>query len=264
MAVDLCTVNLDGETTISRPDVDGGEGVALSPDRTAAAFIEDGALNLIDIDGENEVVTRVEGRSPEWLNDHAVGLVTPDGRGLVSVDTTTFAAETLMDASVLPDEMQGAVIESFAVAYDGERIVAALYDDVDPPGDDDRDRFGLGDLDLRNGLMSLRLGPSTGSIGHPDWSPDGRLLVTIDLDLHLVDLATGQTTLVSPPQFHGTSPTWSADGSRIAWLANGVGGPEGPAVLAYLDVADLPDADPTPIVGNRGAPLDRLPAFPDW
>lgn len=39
------------------------------------------------------------------------------------------------------------------------------------------------------------------SFSHPDWSPDGRLAIILQLDVYLVDPDTGETELVSPEQF---------------------------------------------------------------
>ncbi len=98
----------------------------------------------------------------------------------------------------------------------GDRLVASLFLDHAPSGYDDGDQFALADLDLDSGVVSLLLGPSTTRIEDTDWSPDEHLVVAMDNDLYLVDPATANTTLISPGQFVAATPTWSADGGRIA------------------------------------------------
>jgi hypothetical protein len=68
-----------------------------------------------------------------------------------------------------------------------------------------------------------------------------------------------------------SQPSWSADGDQLAWLADGVGGPDGPSILYVADVALDVDsaggvrvAEPRVIVGSRGEPFHEHPVFADW
>ena len=78
----------------------------------------------------------------------------------------------------------------------------------------------------------------------PSWSPDGRRVVVSDArGLAVVDVATGaRSTLIRPVRGVGlASPSWSADGTRIAYVEHGPGG----AVLVIVRSDD-------------GSPVDRL------
>ena len=88
-------------------------------------------------------------------------------------------------------------------------------------------------------------------------------MAIIDLRLYVVDPATGETQLSSPEQHLATTPAWSFDGERIVWLADGVEGSIGPAVLVSAATGEAP-FDPIPIAGTEDRPFDVFPTFPDW
>lgn len=268
LATDLCTVTLDGERRIVRPSIDPAEPVAIAPDRETVAFIENGQLSLIGVDGSREATTAVAGSAPEWLSASAVGLVTDDARAIVSVDVKTLEHRTVLASSQIPADLADAVIDGFAVSDSRRDIVISLFDDhSSEDGFQPGDRSGIAHLDTSTGRVEMLLGPLDEPLGSPDFGPADQLLLMRNDDIHLAHLDSARTTLVSPDAWVGTSPTWSSDGERVAWLANGVGSPEGPALLSYIDVGAITTnvrGAPFGIIGNEGGPLVRFPAFPDW
>ncbi|HEY6052946.1 MAG TPA: ABC transporter substrate-binding protein, partial [Gaiellaceae bacterium] len=109
--------------------------------------------------------------------------------------------------------------------------------------------------------VAVTAGPSdTGA----KWGPDGRILFVrqvvsgVSYDVDVVDPATGAVSPVSSryPRFAGlynADPSWSPDGKRIAWVANGVN--------FYLDLFGV-DVDGG---GYRQLSADPLRhGFPSW
>lgn len=271
--VDLCVVDLDGDREIIRPEIDPALGPALSPDRRRVAFIDDGTLSVVDVDGQNDRPLGVRGAAPEWLSDDRITIVDEAGTAVVAVDADHGTeAEVLARVRGLPDELDGALIDQFAISPADGRIVFALVAGSPPPGravSDDSESspedavFALGLVAGPDREVELLFGPSDVPYSAPDFSPDGRQLAfAIDYDIHLLDLETLEPHLISPPAWMGTSPAWSHDGSELVWLANSVGLPEGPAALVVARVDGWP-RQPEIVVGNADTPLDRMPAFPD-
>jgi dipeptidyl aminopeptidase/acylaminoacyl peptidase len=266
LAVDLCTVDLRGRREVIRAGITPGERVALSPDRSRVAFVTDGGVALVGVDGTGETSTGLDGTAPEWLGDDAIAAVAADGRSIVATSTRPTGAEvhTLVSTDVIQTSMPAAGIDTFAISSDGERVVVALHEDRGQPGNHgDDDRFALVRIDVATGDARALIGPSHDVISHPDWHPDGRHLAVAARDGILrVDAQTGETSRIGPPMWVATTPSWSDDGHRLVWLANGVDHADGTAVLVYLDERNA--EGPRHIVGDRNRPLDRFPALPDW
>src|SRR5260370_29126007 len=66
----------------------------------------------------------------------------------------------------------------------------------------------------------------------PEWSPDGRRLAFVSKrgaadQIFVLDLTTGQSRQLSSLAEGASSPTWSADGTHVAFLATVVSDPDG-------------------------------------
>ena len=101
----------------------------------------------------------------------------------------------------------------------------------------------------------------------PDWSPDGRWIVyTADYDgarvqLELVEVATGETRALTDDQHVYTDPTFSSDGTRLAYVSTR---PSGYFNLSVRPVADGQWAgDEMPITSDNSFGSNRL-YFGPW
>ena len=82
-----------------------------------------------------------------------------------------------------------------------------------------------------NGLERHRLPTSpVVELAQPQWAPSAdrlRLVYAADnstgtnSDVYVLDVAAGVETMISSGSADNRAPTWSPDGTRIAWLANG-------------------------------------------
>ena len=257
---DLCRVDVgQAKASVIRRGVKGGSGVALSPSRRSAAFVADGALRVIDINGEHERVVGGDGWAPEWMTDNRIGLVSPDRRQIVGFDPSGDATATVLFEVNDEVALDGpTVIDSFAWHEPSQQMVVALYrDDV---GTDQIVSSSLVTIGADGTPVTL-LGPADKPFAGPDFRPDGKeLLVGIDYDIHLVDIATRETSLWGSTTWLSASPTWSADGTEAMWLSDGVGGEDGPSALMHAGAGGIP----TPLIGSHDQPFELLPAFPTW
>jgi dipeptidyl aminopeptidase/acylaminoacyl peptidase len=81
---------------------------------------------------------------------------------------------------------------------------------------------GIGPRKLLGGLHDHAL---------PAWSPDSREIAVpamngITIDIHIVDVVTGAVRTVAPSPIHDPAPSWSRDGSTIAFRSGRANDPE--------------------------------------
>ena len=204
-------------------DVESGEETLLargsdptwSPDGSRIAFIRDGNLYVIDVDGTGETKitnpTQPFVASPHWL---------PDGSRLL------FSFAPPFEESVYVISADGGADLKLADGYapvwspDGERIAfVGGSTGLSLSGESDiyvmnRDGTGVRKL-ARYGWSDLI--PQCFWWSTWSWSPDGELIAYDDMAAEHIYLATVEGEAEPRSLTGGFGPTWSPDGSRIAF-----------------------------------------------
>ena len=215
------------------------------------------------MDGSHDTVVGRDGLEPQWINEHTVAIVTNDHQQIVTIDMAHQNAEAALFSVTDGVDLGGpSDIDSFAWHEPSQTLVVSLFrrdwqTNVS-------DAYALVVVDAR-GARTLA-GPSDTPWVQPAFHPDGgRLLVATIKEIQLMDVASGTAKIISPAQWYGVTPSWSPDGNEVLWLANGVGGPIGPAVLIRQPYANQQvQGQPTLVVGNHQESLHQFPAYPAW
>lgn len=265
ITVDLCAVDAEGASTTIRSDIDAGVPVGLSPSRTRIAFVAGGGIRTIGVDGSEEDDLGITGSSPEWVGGDTIAYI---GEALTTVEAVELGGTgrpRLVDLGDLQLPEGDWRLDSFAMDPDGAQIVAALSDGQGTVTDVDDDRFLLVRTSVGRGDVGrVLLGPTTDSIVYPDVSPAGQIIVANERGLELVDPTDGTTEQITTTGRLATTPVWSEDGERIAWVGDGPPFADG---ASHLFVGDLEGSDisgPSALASDRHRPLKAFPAFPDW
>lgn len=176
-----------------------GWAPAWTPDGRRLAVVVRGDLWTMDADGSHArqlTLTPGAENQPAW---------SPDGRHLAF---TRDGAVWTIRADGENEQRVAAAGASPTWSPDGTRIA---YDDGTSV---------VVESLLGGGPRALVEGTS------PAWSPDGRRIAYVaddggQLDLHLVDVASGKRSRVTYDPGDDTSPAWSPDGRRLAYVREG-------------------------------------------
>ncbi|HET9084817.1 MAG TPA: hypothetical protein VFN41_10495 [Candidatus Limnocylindrales bacterium] len=229
----LWTVNPDG-TGAHRLPQDSVRGVlGWTSDGSRIMYSDNGNLAMTDATGSTTAIVPSRPWCPAGAKRIDCQITFVEG-GAVS-STTLVPDQTLCPAQVRDDNCQANIEEGVAVAPDGSRIGYVLSEGRE------LDISTVVTFDLSSGrvtrLQSTRSGgpfqcrtsASEGVNGRPTWAPDGTKLAferqvigplrngACQATVFVVDADGGNLVQLVPERMVALSPSWSPDGTRIAF-----------------------------------------------
>ena len=217
----------------------------LSPDGSKLAFVVDGQMDALvvrDVDATGNFTVAYTADTlgaPVWAPDgsslYVTGLLGKNGLVTQAYADGSDATVLLKGGDVFP--FRPSVLADGSVLYTADGKVKVLAPGAETPENIeftasvelDRTPYKRRTYDL----TSTESRPALGVID-PTLSPDGtKAVFTAVGDLWMSDLATGETTQLTDDAFIDLSPSWSPDGSTIAFVTDR----GGKADIWLMDVA---------------------------
>jgi Tol biopolymer transport system component len=230
-SVDIWTVNLDGTNPQQLTDVAAFDGMPeYSPDGTQIVFesFRDGPLELYTMNADGTGVVRLtynfsDNHEPDWSpdgskimyvskqgNDYDIMLINPDRSGSQILTSGSSAMDWGPSwlPEVIPDSAKGG----------GTGVLAYCYQPVSAP-----DIHELYTINL-DGTENRRVVDAAVGLNHHEWKPDGQKLAAVGYvnattwSIYVVDAdGANLTRLTTTAGVWDDEPSWSPDGSRLAW-----------------------------------------------
>jgi hypothetical protein len=173
--------------------------------------------------------------------------ISPDGRWVAFLSTREFFSIDLF----LADAVTGRIVRRLVSSEGNPHFDALRFIDSGGAWSPDSRRIavvtfsrgdnGLALIDAERGGVERRITiPGVGALSNPAWSPDGRTIVVsgqVDgvTDLYAYDIESNAVTQLTNDKFADLHPSWSADGTRVAF-ASDRGAGEAISNLAYDDL----------------------------
>ena len=200
-----------------------------SPDGKYIYFLRQGQLWKAPFDGKSL-------GSRECISDVASGIdeyaLSPDGNSLLYVSGVHSAVERPVDTDPLLDKANAYATEDLMYRHWDHWVETINHSFIAP--------LGEGKVTLENSvdilggpevMYELPNGPF-GGITELSWSPDGKRIAysckklsgkqyafSTNTCIYLYDVETKETIAVTEKGGYDTTPVWSPDGSRLAWLS---------------------------------------------
>ena len=236
-------------------------GARWSPDGSAVYFLQGGQLYKAGFKdgrlGGKTCLSAVEAGIDEFA-------LSPDGGQVLYASQVHSAVEVPSDTDPALDKARAYATEDLMYRHWDHWVETISHSFIAPLGGDPvTAENSLDLLGPEERFFELPNGPF-GGIEQLAWSPDGRYIAysckklqgtqyafSTNCCIYLYNILTGETTAVTTRGGYDTTPMWSPDGTRLAWLSMERDGYEADQVRLMIgDVVAEPDGE-----GQRANPV---------
>lgn len=214
----ICVGYFDGASIGTLEPLTTGQWPAWSPDGQQIAFHRDGEVYVINADGSGETTVGAgthaawspDGRSLAFTGSEGIGLMGTDGSGPSTLVPHDFRTDTY--------ELWDMGVSKPAWSPDGQRIAFEHLGD----GDITPAQIFVTPIDRFQPALLSNTGHIRFAESDPAWSPDGGRIAlwSSEFGIATVDAAGGTPQGTDGLADYGARPTWSAEGSQLAYTSS--------------------------------------------